>query len=401
MNSPTGREPSLPTLQRDEIFITRLAEQGQGIAVAIKDLIDLRGTVTTAGSRALAEDASPATEDAPLLHGILDAVERGEAWIVGKTNLHELAFGADGVNPVFGTPVNPLDRRRAPGGSSSGSAVAVATGLADVALGSDTGGSIRIPAACTGTVGLKTSWGRIPLDGVWALSPFLDTVGPMARTVADVVRGMDLLEPGFAAKVPSSARLRIGRVRLPGLTFETGIQQGVDAAVAKLADAGCEVVEVTLPMWDEVHHAGLTVILGEAWRQDRHLLERPGGVTSILETRLRLGRAVTDEQLVAARHMRTIVRPALQTLFETVDVVALPTLVCFPPLLAEAAQAPLTSLTRYANLTGMPALAMPVPVPPVARDARLGDLPASLQLMALPGNDEAVCRAGLLLEAHR
>src|SRR5438034_49487 len=117
--------------------------------------------------------------------------------IVGKTNLHELAFGTSGINPWFGTPTNPLDPGLVPGGSSSGSAVAVATDEADVALGSDTGGSVRIPSACCGTAGLKTTWGRVSLEGVWPLSLSLDTIGPMARDVRGVITGMTLLEPGF------------------------------------------------------------------------------------------------------------------------------------------------------------------------------------------------------------
>src|SRR5438128_560661 len=135
-----------------------------------------------------------------------------DARIVGKANLHELAFGATGVNVWFGTPENPLDASLIPGGSSSGSAVAVATGEADVAYGSDTGGSVRIPSACCGTTGLKTTWGRVPLDGVWPLAPSLDTVGPMARDIAGLVLAMQLLEPGFAL-APAGAST-VDRVRL-------------------------------------------------------------------------------------------------------------------------------------------------------------------------------------------
>src|SRR5207248_450736 len=118
--------------------------------------------------------------------------------IVGKANFHELAFGATGVYPWYGTPENPLDPSLVPGGSSSGSAVAVATDEAEVAYGSDTGGSVRIPSACCGTAGLKTTHGRISLEGVWPLALSLDTIGPMARDVAGLVRGMHRLEPGFA-----------------------------------------------------------------------------------------------------------------------------------------------------------------------------------------------------------
>src|ERR1700757_3651429 len=139
-------------------FITRLSRHDGGIRLAVKDLIDIEGVPTTVGSRAVALAAAPAERDAQCMAGARAAA----VTIVGKVNLHELAFGASGVNQYFGTPVNPLDHDRVPGGSSSGSAVAVAAGEADIAYGSDTGGSIRIPAACCGVAGLKTTWGRIP-----------------------------------------------------------------------------------------------------------------------------------------------------------------------------------------------------------------------------------------------
>src|SRR5439155_4208747 len=130
--------------------ISRFADRGSGLAVAVKDLIDVTGTVTTAGCRAVADTAGPAERDAACLREIRRREAAGELWLVGKTNLHELAYGTSGVNPWYGTPVNPLDPSLIPGGSSSGSAVAVAVGDADVALGTDTGGSVRIPAASCG-----------------------------------------------------------------------------------------------------------------------------------------------------------------------------------------------------------------------------------------------------------
>src|SRR5438270_2594507 len=174
-------------------FITRLDATGDGVRVAVKDIIDVVGVPTTAGSRAVERAATPAPEDAACLAGLRAA----DARVVGKTNLHELAMLPLGTNPWFGTPVNPLDASLVPGGSSSGSAVAVAIDEADVAIGSDTGGSVRVPSACCGTVGLKTTHGRISVDGVWPLAPSLDTIGPMAATVAGLILGMQLLEPGF------------------------------------------------------------------------------------------------------------------------------------------------------------------------------------------------------------
>ena len=158
----------------DPTWIVRLDAPGDGPRLAVKDCIDVEGLPTTVGCQLIAEQASPAARDAT----VVAAARRAGARIVGKTNLAELCWSAVGVNPWSGTPVNPADPRRIPGGSSSGSAVAVAAGEADVALGTDTGGSVRIPAACCGIAGLKTTWGRVPVDGVYPLAPSLDTVGP-------------------------------------------------------------------------------------------------------------------------------------------------------------------------------------------------------------------------------
>ena len=390
----------------DPVFITRLQIGTGPLRVAIKDLIDVEGMITTAGCRAVERRATVATKDAPLLAGIRSAVERGEVTIVGKTNLHELAFGADGVNAVYGTPTNPIDSTRIPGGSSSGSAVALASGQADIALGSDTGGSIRMPAACCGIVGLKTTWGRIPVEGVWPLAPFLDTIGPMARTVADVVRGMDLLEPGFAATVTereANRPIRIGRAE--PLTGDRrvlpAIERAIDASLATaVANGHATVHDVTLPLWDAAHEAGLVVLLGEAWLCDHHLLTDPTGVSDSVRHRLELGSTITADQLASARAVRDEVRSALTTLFEQVDVVAIATLPMLTPRLGDSDNAPMTALTRYANLVGLPALSMAVPL--VADDAKGpdGHLPASVQLIGAPGADAVVCAAGLALETR-
>src|SRR6059058_4730457 len=174
-------------------WITRLDATGKGPRIAVKDLVDVEGVPTTAGSRAVERNAKPAERDAACLKGFRAAGAR----LMGKTNLHELAVLPLGINPWFGTPVNPLDAALIPGGSSSGSAVAVATDDADVAIGSDTGGSVRVPAACCGVAGLKTTHGRVSLDGVYPLAPSLDTIGPMATNIAGLVLAMQLLEPGF------------------------------------------------------------------------------------------------------------------------------------------------------------------------------------------------------------
>src|SRR3954466_9058018 len=203
-------------------FITRFETTGDGPRLGVKDIIDVEGVPTTGGSRALERKAQPATADAPCLAGPRPAHAR----IVGKTNLHELATMPIGTNPWFGNPVNPLDPALIPGGSSSGSAVAVAAGDADIALGSDTGGSVRIPAACCGTAGLKTTYGRVSVDGVYPLAPSLDTIGPMARDVTGLMLGMQLLEPGFAPA--ESAATTVGRVRTDS---DPRIEAAVDDAL--------------------------------------------------------------------------------------------------------------------------------------------------------------------------
>src|SRR5437588_105775 len=245
-------------------FITQLDPgAGAGPRLAVKDLIDVEGVPTTAGCKAVADSAAPAEKDAPCMAGARDAGAR----IVGKANLHELAFGATGINVWYGTPTNPLDPSLVPGGSSSGSAVAVAADEADVAYGSDTGGSVRIPSACCGTAGLKTTHGRISLEGVWPLALSLDTVGPMARDVAGVVLGMQLLEPGF--EVASTAPTAVGRFRLQNT--DPAIDEAIDRA---LAASELDVVEVELPGWEAACASNGMVLVAEAWEGDGHRLGR-------------------------------------------------------------------------------------------------------------------------------
>ena len=178
----------------------------------------MKGVVTTAGSEIFSITHKPAEKDAPCL-----AIARQRnVQIVGKTNLTEFAISPSGMNEYFGTAVNPLKRNLIPGGSSSGNAVAVASGMADVAFGTDTAGSIRVPAACCGIVGLKTTYGLIPLEGVYPVEPeHLDTVGPMGKDIDHTVQGMELLQDGFAAKYaaakaakPTAQSIRVGRLKL-------------------------------------------------------------------------------------------------------------------------------------------------------------------------------------------
>lgn len=362
-------------------FITRFDVDGPGIRLAVKDLIDMEGVPTTAGCPAVAEAAAPASKDAACLAGARAAGAR----IVGRTNLNELAFGVSGLNPWFGTPRNPLDPALVPGGSSSGSAVAVATGEADVAYGTDTGGSIRIPSACCGTAGLKTTWGRVSVEGVRALAPSLDTVGPMARDVQGLVTGMQLLEPGFvpASTVPA----RVGRLRLECHPL---IADAIDRA---LGASGWELVDVDLPEWAEANEACGQLLIAEAWATNRGLVEHsPDKLGTEVRERLLSGRdvdpAAADNALATGEHWRR----RLSALFEDVEFLATPTLAIFPPILGEAGAllSPRSRCTLPVNLAGVPALALPVrsSIP----------LPASLQLIGPAGSEEQLLAAGLVIE---
>jgi amidase len=368
-------------------FITRLDTSGAGTRLAVKDLVDVRGIPTTAGSRAVERAAAPAARDAACLAGARAAGAR----IVGKTNLHELAMLPVGTNPWFGTPVNPLDASLIPGGSSSGSAVAVAVGEADVALGSDTGGSIRVPSACCGTAGLKTTYGRVPLDGVWPLAPSLDTVGPMAATVDGLVTGMRLLEPGFA---PAGAPARtIGRLRT---SARPDIEKAIDQAL-KAAE-----FEVTALDWDGFE-AGTniftTIFLTEVWDTDHALAaaHSDGVGADIAQT---LGMAdLFRPGLADARAQLPRWRQSLLDLFSEVELLALPTMPAFPPhlqdLTADSLVNVIIEVTQYTglfNAAGVPCTAQPVP----AAGSRL---PASLQLVGPPRSEELLLSTALRIEA--
>lgn len=360
-------------------FIERFETSGSGPRLAVKDLIDMEGVPTTAACRAVAESAKPAESDAPLLSGARAAGAR----IVGKTNLHELALGTTGVNPWYGTPANPLDPDRVPGGSSSGSAVAVATGEADVAYGSDTGGSVRTPSACCGTTGLKTTWGRVALDGVWLLSESLDTIGPMARDVAGVAIGMELLEPGF--RVSDETPRTVGRLAV------AGVDPSIDAAIDRaLAAAELDVVAITLSGWDDSRAAAGTILIAEAYANDRHLLHGDG-VGDDVRFLLGLGAGITAEQVAEAREQLAAWRHEVVDAFERVEAIAAPTLKVFPPRIDDPPDLSMADLALPVNAAGVPSLALPVPSG--------GRLPASIQLIGPHNSEEHLLALGRVVES--
>jgi amidase len=366
-------------------FIERCEIGTGGVRVAVKDLIDVEGLPTTGGCRAIALAAEPAATDAACLAGLRAAVGRAEARIVGKANLDELAAGATGINEWFGAVPNPLDASRVSGGSSSGCAAAVATGEADLGIGTDTGGSVRIPAACCGIVGLKTTHGRIPTAGVLTHCPSLDTVGPLARDVDGVVAGMRLLEPGFEPAASPAAT--IGRVRLPGV--DPSIDEAIDGA---LAASGLEVIEVELPGWAQATEATIAIASAEALRSHGPILERdPENVGEATRTGLLAGRDLAPQEAPARyRQDRWLVE--LERAFAQADILALPTLAAFPPPVTEAAAIYTLLHTLELNLAGVPALAQPIPVPS-------SPLPASLQLVGPRLSEELIVATGGRIES--
>lgn len=342
-------------------------DTGPGLRVAVKDLFDLAGLPTTAGSPAVR--AEPAERDAACLAGV-----RARAVVVGRTAMHELAYGITGVNAWQGTPTNPLDASRVPGGSSSGAAVVVANGGADVALGTDTGGSVRIPAACCGVAGLKTTHGRISTEGVWPLAPSFDTVGPLARDVTGLVTGMQLLEPGFTVGQPG----RVGRFRPAAAA---GVDDALDAVLGP-----CPAVD--LPGWDAADQACAVLLSAEAYAQNRELLAT-GLVGDDVAGRLRTGGTRTEDELRRARAVAADWERELVQAFEEVDVIALPVLRDAPAGLEDPERMYALRLTLPVNLAGLPAVVLPVP--------RRDGPPASLQLVGRRGSEEVLLATALAL----
>src|SRR6266540_203668 len=366
-------------------FITKLDASGSGPRLAVKDVIDVQGVPTTAGSRAVERRAQPARADAACLLG----ARRAGARIVGKANLHELAMLPLGTNPWFGTPVNPLDPALIPGGSSSGSAVAVATHEADVAFGTDTGGSVRVPAACCGVTGLKTTHGRIPVDGLWPLAPSLDTIGPLAIDVAGITLGIRLLEPGFTpAGAPAST---IGRIRTNALPE---IEAAIDRA---LAAAGFDVVLIDLPEMQTGTEASTTIYFSESWDVDHRLLEHRDEIGDDIAAILGMAE-LFKPNLETARAQAESWRATLAALFERVQLLALPTLPLFPPRIDELVgdtTPTVVEVVRYTslfNVAGVPCTAQPIRV----EGSRL---PASLQLVGPWASEELLVSTAAVVEA--
>lgn len=357
---------------------------GPGPTVAIKDSIDVAGWPTRSGSRAF-EHCAPATAHAEVVQAMLS---RG--WkVIGKTVLHELAFGVTGINEWAGTPVNPMAPERIVGGSSSGSAAVVAQGAVDVALGTDTGGSVRMPAACCGIFGLKPTFARLSRQGVQPLATSLDCVGPMARDMSGIVAAMVAMDDTFKFAIPRE-HYRVGVVQVD---CQPLVQAALDAALGR---SGWSTQPVRLAGLSEAFEAALTVINVETWAAFGQYTGK-GLLGADVEARLAQAADTSADQLALAEGVRIAFSTEVDALLQTFDALVLPSLPRLPPLLEDVrGGAPVLDLTRFLrpfNLSGHPALTMPVP----CVDA---PLMAGLQLIGRKGDDELLCTMATGLSAR-
>jgi aspartyl-tRNA(Asn)/glutamyl-tRNA(Gln) amidotransferase subunit A len=366
-----------------------------GVIVTVKDLFDVAGEVTRAGSKILAEEGKPATADAP----VVQRLRAAGAVIVAKTNMTEFAFSGIGANPHFGTPGNPRDRTRVPGGSSSGAAVAVGDGLCDIAIGTDTGGSVRVPAGLCGLVGFKPSRQRVPTAGAFPLSTTLDSVGPIANSVEDCAKA--------DAVMAGEALMPIEPIALRGLSF--GVAEGMPldrldhtvaaafvSAVARFERAGVRVSHEAMPLFDDMAavnaKGGISPPEACAIHRDR-MARRAADIDPNVRVRIERGCAVSEADYADMMRERTRLVHAMDARLRALDVLLMPTTSIVAPTIAEiedtkvfaARNAALLRNTSIVNFFDLCAISLPLPPP-------RGALPVGLMLIARNGQDRRLLR---------
>jgi aspartyl-tRNA(Asn)/glutamyl-tRNA(Gln) amidotransferase subunit A len=351
-----------------------------GVPVAVKDLFDVAGTPTTAGSTFMTR---PAQRDCT----VVERLRAAGAIILGKLNMHEFAYGPEGINPHHGTPWNPWDANvpRMPGGSSSGSGVAVAAGLTPMALGSDTGGSIRIPAACCGTVGLKPTYGHVSRAGVLPLAWSLDHAGPLTRSVADAAFILDHIAAHDPAD-PASSQMPsfgfFGSLRRPMEKWRVGVyrayfersspevKSAVEAAARVLADLGCELRDIDIPTEKYGLAVAYALCASEALVVHEPLLRQHSReYAPDVRRRIAVGRFLSATDYLKGQKARRLIRDDVNRVLQEVDCLLAPTLpVAAPPITAsevrigsrtEGVRLAFTMFTRLFNLSGHPVISLP------------------------------------------
>jgi aspartyl-tRNA(Asn)/glutamyl-tRNA(Gln) amidotransferase subunit A len=376
-----------------------------GIPVSVKDIVLTTEAPTTAGSRIFG-DGVAAERDAPVVRRI----RRAGAIVIGKTNLHEVALGVTSANEHFGPVRNPHDRERVAGGSSGGSAVAVAMDLGPLSVGTDTRGSIRIPAACCGVTGLKPTFGLVPTDGVIPLSPSLDHVGPLAASVADCALLLEVMAgTRYAGRfLPATRRpargMTVGVSEFHLRDLDTDVQRPIDAAIRRLGAIGCRVREVRVPELDDAHVASIVISATEAVAyHDRFLKATPEAYGPLVRKRFMDAYRWTALDLLRAQAVRHNVAQAFDRIFAEVDCLVGAVLPAIPPRIDETTvtvngQAvgvvdAFTRLNAPQNMAGVPALSVPCGVSGTG-------LPVALQLVAARGRDDTVLRLGAAFQRH-
>jgi aspartyl-tRNA(Asn)/glutamyl-tRNA(Gln) amidotransferase subunit A len=371
-----------------------------GALVSIKDLFDVAGEVTRAGSKVIAEEGKPAERDAPVVRRL----RQGGAVILAKTNMTEFAYSGVGANPHFGTPGNPADRARIPGGSTSGGAVAAADGMCEIAIGSDTGGSTRIPAALCGIVGYKPSRQRIPTAGAFPLSQSIDSIGPMARSAADCAKADAVMaNEDFAPLEPAPlANLRIGIAQgLPLEKLDDTVAKSFPAAIGRLERAGARLSDEKLSLIDDMarvnSRGGVQPVEAFAVHRDR-LNRRGDAIDPLVRSRLEKARDISATDYIEMMNERTALIRAMDARLVDLDVLVMPTTPMVAPRLADLAQpdefarknAMLLRNTSMWNFFDCCALSLPLP--------RDGGLPTGFMLVARNGHDRRLFRIGAAVE---
>ncbi len=370
-----------------------------GAIVSIKDLFDVAGEPTRAGSKILADEASPATADA----SVVRRLRAGGAVIIAKTNMTEFALGAIGANPHFGTPGNPRDRARVPGGSSAGAAVAVADGMCEIAIGSDTGGSVRMPAALCGITGFKPSRQRIPTEGAFPLSTTLDSIGPLARSVADCAKADAVMaNEDFVPIEPLAlAGLRFGIAQgFPLENLDETVGNAFAVAIARLEQAGVRPTREAIPLFDEMRQAnaygGIVQPEACAIHRDR-LKRRAADLDPNIRARIERGCAMSAADYIDTLYARERLVRAMDRRLAAIDALIMPTSAIVAPTIAEVADQKTfaarntmllrnTSIGNFFDLCG---ISLPLPAA----------LPVGLMLLARNGQDRVLLRIAAAVEA--
>jgi aspartyl-tRNA(Asn)/glutamyl-tRNA(Gln) amidotransferase subunit A len=372
-----------------------------GVPISLKDLFDVRGAATTAASRV--RRGHIADRDATSVAALRDA----GAVIVGKTNLHEFALGTTNEDSAFGPARHPLDPNRSPGGSSGGSAAAVADGMCFAAMGTDTGGSIRIPAAACGVVGLKPTVGEFSTDGVVPLSGTLDHIGPICRSVDDAAIVYEALQGDTGLRPATSTDPRAVTLAIPRHYFlavlDPQVAGSFDAACDRLREAGVTLTEVSIPHAGDVAAIYLHIVLTEAAVYHAKTLERrPDDYTPNVRLRLEIGRYILGEDYGRAMRGRELIRREVDAALNGVDGLFLPAIAIPSPKIGVATvklgatEEPVRNVmlrcTQAFNLSGHPAIALPC-------GATTDGFPIGAQIVGAYGDTPGLLRVARAIEA--